>query len=81
MTLYFVSLVGSCGSTVQAPEPRAGELLRGICKILNNIKDTQVCVSPKDLRDRLKILVRDCKAKKREAERGSGIFQEYREID
>ena len=30
----------------------AGELLK-ICKILNNIEDTQFCVSPKGLRDRL----------------------------
>ena len=58
-----------------------GNCLEEICKILNNIKDTQFCVSPKGLRDRLKILERDCKARKREAERGSGISQEYREID
>ena len=50
------------------------------CKILNNIKDTQFCVSPKGLRDRLKI-VELREARKREAERGSGISQEYREID
>ena len=29
----------------------------------------------------MKILERDCKARKREAERGSGISPEYREID
>lgn len=58
-----------------------GNCLEEICKILNNIKDTQFCVSPKGLRDRLKILERDCRARKREAERGSGISQEYREID
>lgn len=29
----------------------------------------------------MKILERDCKARKREADRGSGISQEYREID
>ena len=50
-------------------------------KILNNIKEPQFCVSQKSLRDRLKILERDCKARKREAERGSGISPEYREID
>ena len=33
------------------------------------------------MRDRLKILERDSKARKREAERGSGISPEYREID
>ena len=57
-----------------------GNCLEEICKILNNIKDTQFCVSPKGLRDRLKI-VELREARKREAERGSGISQEYREID
>ena len=33
------------------------------------------------MRDRLKILERDCKARKREVERGSGISPEYRELD
>lgn len=65
---------------------RSGTRERGncfdeICKILNNIKEPQFCVSQKSLRDRLKILERDCKARKREAERGSGISPEYREID
>jgi len=61
-----------------------GHCLQEKCKILNNIKNTQFCVSPKGLRDRLKILEGDCKARKRdwrEAERGSEISQEYREID
>ena len=58
-----------------------GNRLEEICKILNNIKDTQFCISPKGLRDCLKIVERDCKARKREPERGSGISQEYREID
>ncbi|PFX26289.1 hypothetical protein AWC38_SpisGene9077 [Stylophora pistillata] len=58
-----------------------GNCLEEICKILNNIKDTQFCASPKGLRDCLKFLERDCKARKREADRGSGISQEYREID
>ena len=52
-----------------------------LTKILNNIKEPQFCVSQKSLRDLLKILERDCKARKGEAERGSGISQEYREID
>ncbi|KAK2549938.1 hypothetical protein P5673_029543 [Acropora cervicornis] len=44
---------------------------------------SSVSASPqsKSLRDRLKILERDCKARKRGAERGSGISPEYREID
>ena len=58
-----------------------GNSLEEICKILNSIKDPQFCVSPKGLRDRLKILERDCKARKREAERGLGISEEYREIN
>ena len=58
-----------------------GNCLDEICKILNNIKEPQFCVSQKGLRDRLKILERDSKARKREAERGSGISPEYREID
>lgn len=53
-----------------------GNCLEEISKILNNIKDTQFCVSPKGLRDCLKILERDCKAK-----RGSVISHEYQEID
>ena len=52
-----------------------------ICKILNNIKEPQFCVSQKSLRDHLKILERDCKVRKREAERGSGISPEYRGKD
>ena len=52
-----------------------------ICKILNNIKEPQICVSKKSLKDRLKILERDCKARKRERDRGSGISPEYRETD
>ena len=52
-----------------------------IYKTLNNIKEPQFCVSQKGLRDLLKILERDSKARKREAERGSEISQEYREID
>ena len=58
-----------------------GNCFEEICKILNNIKEPQFCVSQKSLSDRLKILERDCKARKREAERGSGISPEYREID
>ena len=46
-----------------------GNCLEEICKILNNIKEPQFCVSQKSLRDRLKILESDCKARKREAER------------
>ena len=42
---------------------------------------TLVCISQKSLRDHLKILERDCKARKREAEHGSGLSPEYREID
>ena len=53
-----------------------GNCLEEICKILNSIKGPQ-----KSLRDRLKILERDSKARKREAEKGSGISPEYREID
>ena len=60
---------------------RAGKLFRRNIKILNNIKEPQFFVSQKGLRDRLKILERDSKARKREAERGSGISPEYREID
>ena len=58
-----------------------GNCLEEICKILNSIKEPQFSVSQKSLRDRLKILERDSKARKREAERGSGISPEYREID
>lgn len=58
-----------------------GNCLEEICKILNNIKEPKFFVSPKSLRDRLKILERDAKARKREAERGSGISPEFREID
>ena len=58
-----------------------GNCLDEICKILNNIKEPQFCVSQKGLRDRLKILERDSKARKRDSERGSGISPEYREID
>ena len=58
-----------------------GNCFEEICKILNNIKEPQFCVSQKSLRDLLKILERDCKARKGEAERGSGISPEYREID
>ena len=52
-----------------------GNCLDEICKILNNIKEPKFCVSQKGLRER------DSKARKREAERGSGISPEYREID
>ena len=58
-----------------------GNCCEEICKILNNIKEPQFCVSQKSLRDQLKILERDCKARKGEAERGSGISPEYREIN
>ena len=58
-----------------------GNCLEEMCKILNSIKEPQFNVSQKSLRDRLKILERDSKARKREAERGSGICPEYREID
>ena len=58
-----------------------GNCLEEICKILNNIKEPKFFVSPKSLRDRLKILERDAKTRKREAERGSGISPEFREID
>ena len=51
--LFTDSLVGSRESTVQAPESR-GNCLEEICEILNNIKDPQFCVLPKDLRDHLK---------------------------
>ena len=47
-----------------------GNCLDEICKILNNIKKPKFFVSQKGLRDRLKILERDSKARKREAERG-----------
>ena len=57
-----------------------GDCFEEICKILNNIKEPQFCVSQKSLRDRLKILERDCKVRKREADQGSGISLEYREI-
>ena len=65
---------------------RSGTRERGNCfeeirKILNNIKEPQFCVSYKSLRDRLKILERDCKVREREAERGSGISPEYRGKD
>ena len=56
-----------------------GNGLDEICKILNNIKEPQFCIP--SLRNRLKILEKDSKARKREAERGSGISPEYREID
>ena len=83
MTPYLVanSLVGTELWKHRSGTREWRNCLGEICKILNNIKDTQFCVSPKGLRDRLKILERDCKARKREAERGSGISQEYREID
>ena len=58
-----------------------GNCFEEICKILNNIKQPQFCVSLKSLRDCLKILEKDCKARKREADQGSGISPEYREID
>ena len=58
-----------------------GNCLEEICKILSSIKEPQFSVSQKSLRNRLKILERDSKARKREAERGSGISPEYREID
>ena len=58
-----------------------GNCFEEIRKILNNIKEPQFCVSQKYLRDRLKILERDCKSRKREADQGSGISPEYREID
>ena len=57
-----------------------GNCCEEICKILNSTKEPQFCVSQKSLRDQLKILERDCKARKGEAERGSAISPEYREI-
>ena len=58
-----------------------GNSFEDICKILNNIKEPQFCISQKSLRDPLKIMERDCKAREREAERCSRISLEYREID
>ncbi|KAK2561235.1 hypothetical protein P5673_015706 [Acropora cervicornis] len=66
---------------VQFRHQTAGNCFEEIRKILNNIKEPQFCVSQKSLRDRLKILERDCKSRKREADQGSGISPEYREID
>ena len=58
-----------------------GNCLNEIWEVLNDIKGLQFCVSQKSLRDSLKILERDSKARKREAERGSGISPEYHEIN
>ncbi|KAK2553292.1 hypothetical protein P5673_025499 [Acropora cervicornis] len=66
-------LVGSCGSTVQAPES-GGTVLRKYTKLLTTSKSFTFAF-------RLKILERDYKARKRETEHGSGISPEYREID
>ncbi|PFX13114.1 trichohyalin-like [Stylophora pistillata] len=60
---------------------RAGNCSEEICKILNNNRDTQFCVSPKGLRDSLKILERDWQGRKRETDKGSGISKQYRELD
>ena len=58
-----------------------GNCLEEIAKILKNIKDPHFCVSVKSLRDHLKLMERDCSARRREAERGSGISPNYRKID
>ena len=59
---------------------REGEnCLDEIFKILNNIKEPQFCSLEKGLKDRLKILERDSKARKREAKRGSGKSNRQRD--
>ena len=66
---------------VQFRHQTAGELFRGNMQNSYNINEPQFCISQKSLRGRLKILERDCKARKGEADQGSGISPEYREID
>ena len=51
-----------------------GNCLEEICKILNNIKDTQFCVSPKGLRDRLKIFRKGLQGQEERGREGLGNF-------
>lgn len=58
-----------------------GNCLDKIVENLNGIEEPVFNVSQKSVRDRIKILERDFRTKKREEERASGIAPVHREID